>query len=281
MSDDQSNDNGNGNGILVLGATGSTGRRVARLLRDAGHPVRPASRSGEVRFDWADTGTWERALDSVSAMYLMAPDGTPVDPRFVARAVERGVRRIVLLSSGGIEAMGDQRLLDAEAAVRGCGAEWTILRPDWFAQNFDEGFYRDDIIAGELAIPLGGMRQAFVDAGDIAAVAAAALTEDGHAKRAYAVSGPRALSFAEALDTIGAAAGRTVRFRGSDAEFLAGAEAAGMPKEAAEGAVTAFTALRAQGDTEPTDTVRRVTGREPKDFAAYAAEAAASGAWRG
>ena len=72
----------------------------------------------------------------------MAPDGVPVEPSFVQLATDRGLRRIVLLSSQSIEAMGDARLLAAERTVRDSGADWTILRAAWFHQNFDEGFFR-------------------------------------------------------------------------------------------------------------------------------------------
>ncbi len=119
----------------------------------------------------------------------------------------------MLLSSDAVEAMGDERLLAAERVVRGSGVpSWTILRPQWFNQNFDEGFFQPAIMAGSLAVPVGDARQAFVDADDIAAVAAAALTGDGHAGRVYTVTGPRALSFAEAVAVIASAAGRAVRF---------------------------------------------------------------------
>jgi uncharacterized protein YbjT (DUF2867 family) len=98
--------------------------------------------------------------------------------------------------------MGDERLMAAERTVRRSGADWTILRPDWFNQNFDEGFFRPAVLAGELALPLGDARQVFVDADDIAAVAAAVLTEEGHAGRSYELSGPDALTFAEAIEII-------------------------------------------------------------------------------
>jgi uncharacterized protein YbjT (DUF2867 family) len=266
--------------ILVLGATGTTGRRVVGRLRDAGFAVRGASRKGEVRFDWSDPGSWEPAVAGTARMYLMAPHEQPVDPSFVRVAVEQGVRHIVLLSSRGIEAMGDERLLAAERTVRSSGADWTIVRPDWFDQNFDEGFFHPAVLAGELALPLGDLRQAFVDADDIAAVVAAALTEDGHAGQRYEVTGPRALSFAEAAEIIGRASGRTVRFRGTAEDYLAAQAALGAPAEQAQQEVDAFAGLRESGDARPTDVVRRVTGREPKDFERYAAEAAAGGAWR-
>jgi uncharacterized protein YbjT (DUF2867 family) len=267
--------------ILILGATGTTGRRLADRLRAAGVPVRAASRHGETHFDWSDTTSWEPAVAGVAGMYLMAPHEMPVEPSFVTCAVDQGVRRIVLLSSRGIEAMGDERLMAAERTVRESGAEWTIVRPDWFNQNFDEGFFQPAVLAGELAMPLGEHRQAFVDADDIAAVAAAALTEDGHAGRSYEVTGPRALSFPDALAIVGSASGRQVRYRGSADDYLAAQRVFGFPDEQTRQEIAAFSALREQGDAEPSTVVREVTGREPKDFEAYAAEAAAGGAWRG
>jgi uncharacterized protein YbjT (DUF2867 family) len=267
--------------ILVLGATGTTGRRLAQRLRDAGAEVRAASRQGQVRFDWADRETWEPALAGVARMYLMAPHEQPLDAAFVRLAVDRGVRRIVLLSSRGIEAMGDERLIAAERTVRESGAEWTIVRPDWFNQNFDEGFFQPAVLAGELALPLGDRRQAFVDADDIAAVAATALTEDGHVGRSYEVMGPRALSFPEALEIIGRAAGSAIRYRGTADAYRAAQAAFGFPADQTEQEIAAFAALRETGDAHPNGLVREVTGHEPKDFEAYAREAAARGAWSG
>ena len=242
--------------------------------------MRAASRSGEVRFDWSDPDTWEPALSGVDRIYLMAPDGTPVDEAFVRLAVERGARRIVLLSSRGIEEMGDERLLAAERVVRDSGADWTIIRADWFNQNFDEGFFRPAVLAGSLALPLGGTRQAFVDADDIAAVAARLLGEDGHEGRCYEVTGPQPLSFAEALAMISHASGRAVRFGGSEEDYLAQQRALGSPDEQTRQEISAYAALVASGDAVTTDAVRRITGRDPKPFADYAAEAAAGPAWR-
>ncbi|TQM81910.1 uncharacterized protein YbjT (DUF2867 family) [Saccharothrix saharensis] len=259
--------------ILVLGATGSTGRRVAARLTAAGHGVRRASRRGDVRFDWSDRGTWAGALDGVERVYLMAPHELPVDPDFVHDAVARGVRRLVLLSTRGVVEMGDERLLAAERLVRESGVGWTVLRPDWFDQNFDEGFFRPSVLAGELVLPLGGKKQAFVDADDIAAVAAAALTEDGHEGETYEVTGPESLSFPQALDVLARITGRRIAFRGTPDDYRAV-----MPVELAEAQIRAWDALR---DGEPTDVVARITGQEPKSFHDYALRAWEGGAWRG
>ncbi|MGW5051803.1 SDR family oxidoreductase [Actinokineospora sp. NPDC004072] len=261
------------NDILVLGATGSTGRRVVAELRARGVPVRPASRSGEPRFDWAEPGTWEPVLAGVSGMYLMAPHELPVDPAFVRQAVEQGVRRIVLLSSRGIEVMDDQRLITAERLVRDSGAEWTILRPDWFAQNFDEGVFRPAVDAGALAVPVGDTAFPFIDAADIAAVAATTLTDPGHGGHTYDLTGPTALTFAEAVAKISKAINRPITFDGTPEAYRAAMTPFGFTPAQLDQEITAFTALQSQGDGIPTDTVHRVTGRAPKDFDTYVSEA--------
>lgn len=259
--------------ILVLGPGGTIGRRVVARLRGMGSEVRGASRSAPVRFDWAAPETWRPAVEGATAMFVMAPDGVPVPPEFLAVAAGAGVRRTVLLSSRSIEAMGDDRLLAAERAVRDAGGEWTIVRADWFDQNFDEGFLRPAVDAGTVAIPVGGVRQTFVDAGDIAAVAATALTGDGHAGETYEVTGPEALSFGEACAMVGAAAGREVRFDGTAEAYRAAMASFGVPAAQIDRDVAAFTALAAGGDSVPQDTVERLTGHPAKHFTDYAADA--------
>ncbi|MFF9686105.1 SDR family oxidoreductase [Streptomyces sp. NPDC014623] len=265
--------------VLVLGAHGSTGRQVLTRLRDAGRPVRPASRGTDIPFDWNDDTTWEPALAGTERVYLMLPHELPLRPDFVPRALAAGVRRLVLLSSRAVEEMGDDRLLEAERMVRDSEAEWTVVRADWFNQNFDEGVFRRAVLDGTLAIPLGECRQTFVDTDDIAAVAVAALTEEGHAGGTYEVTGPEALSFADALAVIGRATGLPQAFHGDEDTYRTRQLAEGRPADAVEHEIGAYTSLAALGDARPSDTVRRVTGRHPKTFATYVREAAASGAW--
>ena len=269
-----------GQQILVLGATGRTGRRVVDVLRRTGHRVRAASRNGPVRFDWSVPDTWRAAVTGAEGMYLMAPDGVAVDPALVQLAVDAGVRRIALLSSGAIEEMGDDRLLAAEQIVREAGVRWTILRPSWFDQNFDEGFFEPAVLAGRVVIPVGDVRQTFVDAGDIAAVAATVLTVPGHEERTYEVRGPQALSFGEVIAIISRVSGRSVCYAGTEQEFVQAQMDAGNSGEAAIGAAAAFAALRARGDDEPNNVVFSVTGREATTFDDYTTRAAACGAWK-
>jgi uncharacterized protein YbjT (DUF2867 family) len=116
-------------------------------------------------------------LTDVAAIYVMAPDGVPVEEAFIRQAIAPSVERLVLLSTMHPEAIGDDRLLAAEGLVRDSGAAWTVVRAHWFNQYFDEGIFRPAILAGGLVVLLADQRQAFVDAGDIAAVAVEALLD--------------------------------------------------------------------------------------------------------
>ncbi|OKJ58711.1 NAD(P)H-binding protein [Streptomyces sp. CB02115] len=271
-------------GILVLGSTGKTGRRVVARLRATGTTtVRPASRSGEVRFDWTLPDTWEPALAGAGALYLVAPDDPSPVKEFVTRAEASGVRRFVVLSGHGIEHAGEgfgRGMAVAEDAVRETGAEWTLLRPNNFFQNFDEDLWRDPLRAGRLALPIGDVPEPFVDADDVAAVAVAVLTEDGHAGRTYELSGPRALTFAGAAETIARAAGRPVRYEELTSEaYRAELLAQGWPEAAADSLGAMFALHRAGHSAEVTDGVRRVLGREAADLEPWARRIAATGVW--
>ncbi|WP_440106692.1 NAD(P)H-binding protein [Streptosporangium sp. H16] len=267
--------------ILILGATGKTGRRLVRRLRAEGERVRPASRSSEVRFDWSEPATWENALRGAEAVYLVAPDDPAPVHDFVKRAAD--VRRFVVLSGRGMDLVGEdfgQGMAAAERAVRDSGAEWTILRPNNFNQNFDEDLWHAPLRAGRLALPIGDVPEPFVDVDDVAAVAAAVLTGDGHAGRTYDLSGPRGLTFGAAVEVIARAAGRSIEYVELTPEaYRAELLAQGYP-EAAVSALNALFALHRAGHTaEPADGVQRVLGRPPVAFEDYATRIAATGAW--
>ncbi|GAA0954536.1 NAD(P)H-binding protein [Nonomuraea longicatena] len=258
--------------ILILAATGKTGRSLVRILQDAGKPVRPASRSSEVRFDWSDPGTWDAAVRGARAVYLVAPPETGLAPEFVKRA--SGVERFVVLSGRGadrVDADFARSMLEAEDAVQKSGAEWTILRPNNFSQNFSEDIWSEPVLSGRLAVPYAAIREPFIDVEDIAAVAAAALTGDGHAGRIYELSGPRALSFAEAAEIIARVSGRPVRYEEvSPAAYRAERLAEGWDAPDVDGVVSMYEAMNAGHVAEATEAVRQVLGRDPISFEEYA-----------
>jgi uncharacterized protein YbjT (DUF2867 family) len=273
--------------ILVLGATGKTGIRIDQRLRSAGHGVRSASRtSGDVRVDLGEPSTWQQALGGITAAYLLEPEPQATDegqrriPRFVDAAAAAGVQRLVLLSAPGVEGNRTHPLWQAEEAVKSSGVEWTIVRPTWFAQNFSEAFWLPGIRAGSLALPTGDGATAFIDAEDIADVAAAALTDDGHNGETYVLTGPRAISFGEAVDLIGEATGRTIRHVDvSPEEFTRAQIASGVPADSARHLTAVYISIRDGEAAALEDGVQRALGRQPRAFEDYVSAAAATGAW--
>lgn len=266
---------------LVLGGTGTTGRRVATRLRERGHPSRTGSRSSEPPFDWDDQATWAPALQDVGSVYLAYPSDIG-DPRaapairsFAELAVMSGVRRLVLLS-----ARGEDAALPAEQAVQEAGADWTIVRGSWFFQNFSEGILLEPVRTGEVAFLAGNTPQPFIDADDLADVAVAALTEDGHAGQIYELTSSRLLTFAAAVGEIAKATGREIRYVPVSAEQYASILAQyGFPPEVAAFLTGLFAELLDGRNSHLTDGVGRSLGREPRDFADYARDAAATGVW--
>lgn len=265
---------------LVLGARGKTGRRVVARLHDLRLAVRAASRSAPTRFDWDAPGTWGPALERAGAVYLVPPtehlDASPVED-FVSQAVKAGVRRLVLLSGRGADHAGEPPV---ERAVRESGIPWTILRPSWFAQNFSEDRFLGPIQAGELALPTGEGREAFVDTDDVADVAVAALTRDGHAGEVYELSGPEPLSFRAAVSLIAEATGRRIGYRHVNAVEYAAAQAAlGTPAEMAALLAGLLEGIGHGSGDYVSDGVHRALGRTPRAFGDYVKATAAAGGW--
>ena len=267
--------------VLVLGGTGKTGRRIAARLTDAGWPVRIGSRTGEPRFDWEDPTTWAPALHGTGAAYLayypdVADPGAADTLRaFAEQAVRTGTRRLVLLSARGVDAT-----LPAERAVAVDGAEWTVIRASWFFQNFSEGILRDGVLGGEIVFPAGDVQEPFIDVDDIAEVAVAALTGDGPAGRILDLTGPRPLTFADAAAEIARASGREVRYVPVSAkEYGAMLGGHGLPDDLVAFLTELFGTLLDGRNAHVTDGVRRALGREPRDIADFAREAAADGTW--
>ena len=267
--------------ILIIGGTGKTGRRVAEKLAARGLATRIASRSGKVRFDWDDSTTWGAALEDVSGAYVtFYPDlAVPEAPRaiqeFARLAADSGVRRLVLLSGRGeVEAQRCERIvLDTDPA-------WTVVRASWFNQNFSEGFFVDMLREGVVALPAGDVREPFIDAEDIAEVAVAALTEAGPEGQIYEVTGPRLMTFAEAVEEIGRASGRELRYHQIPADdFVRGMCEQGVPEPVVALTRYLFETVLDGRNAATTDGVQRALGRPPRDFADYARKAAAAGAW--
>jgi len=268
------------NPILVIGATGKTGARVAAKLEAKGLTVRRGSRSSAIPFDWEAPETWAPALRGVRAAYvtyfpdLAFPGAVEKLESLVETAKDAGVEHLVLLSG-----RGEHHARLGEEVVRNSGIDFTLVRAAWFAQNFSEGYLRDPILAGVLPMPGGDIAEPIIDIEDIADVAVAALTEAGHRGKLYEVTGPRLMTFAEMAEALGQAVGRPIQHIPiSFDDFHANVAAAG-----GDFVANVFTAIARETldgrNAHTTDGVMQALGRPPRDFAEYAADAAKAGAW--
>ncbi len=267
--------------ILIVGGNGKTGRRVDAILQARGLTTRPVSRSTDPSFDWTKPDSWADAIKHVSSAYVtFQPDlavsgAVEAIANFGELARETGLERVVLLSGRGEE--GAQR---AEEALKASGVTWTIVRASWFSQNFSENFLLDGVLAGEIALPAGDVREPFIDVDDIADVVVAALTEDGHANRLYEVTGPRALTFAEAVEDIAQTLGRPIRYiRITPEDFVRGMQQSGVPADLADLLHELFTTILDGRNSGVTHGVEQALGRPPGDFSDYVRKTAASGIW--
>ncbi|GGR96861.1 NmrA family transcriptional regulator [Streptomyces aureoverticillatus] len=273
--------------VVVTGATGRVGSRVAEAARAAGHEVRAASRSGAVRFDWYDPSTWADALRGADAAFLAyqpdvgAPGAAEAVGAFTRQAVELGVRHLVLLSARGEDQAHPTEAALAEAAG---AARWTVVRASWFAQNFSEGPLADAMReSGELVFPGGEVLEPFIDARDIADVVLAVLAGgERYAGRMLEVSGGRLLSFRDAVAEISGVAGREFGYVPVAArEYGAALTEFGVPGAEVEFLIELFETNLDGRNAHVSDGVRDVLGRAPRDFTDFVREAVASGTWKG
>lgn len=266
--------------ILVVGATGKTGSRVTAKLEERGLGVRRGSRSSEVPFDWEKPATWAPSLSGVDKAYvtyfpdLAFPGAVEKLQGFTRVAAASGLKHIVLLSG-----RGEHHAHLGEEVVRASGIPFTLVRAAWFAQNFSEGYLRDPILAGLLPMPGGDIAEPIIDIDDIADVAVAALTQDGHQGELYEVTGPRLMTLAATADVLATATGRPIRHIPITFEvFHANVAQAGGTFVA-----DVFTAIARETldgrNAHITDGVERALGRKPRDFTEFATTAASSGVW--
>ena len=271
--------------VLVLGATGKTGWRVAGLLSEQGVSVRTAARGGaDIRFDWNNPATFEGALQGVTGVYLVSPvmrvDFAGVVSDFLDQAEHAGVQNVTYLSAYGMEhAPAEVALRAVELDLESRGSfTHSILRPAWFMQNFSETFLKP--VNDEIVVPSGTGAEAFVNAEDIASVAAATLAEpERHAGRAYAPTGPESLTLDEAARIISAVAGRTIVYRDTDRdEWVDAMVRSGVPAEYGEVLRTLTETIESGRGSQPNGDVLAATGAAPVSFADFAAKTAP--AWK-
>jgi uncharacterized protein YbjT (DUF2867 family) len=266
--------------FLVLGGTGKVGRRLTQALDSDGHVPLAASRHGAVRFDWNEPDGWADALAGMDGVFIVGP-GSATDwssqlSSLLGAAEAAGADRAVLLSARGVEFLPDGAVARAEQALRDGPLPWTILRPSHFAQNFTEAMFAP--VNGVIQAPVGDGREPFIDAADIADVAAAVLGRGGYEGATVELSGPEAVSFPEAAAILSAASGEPVRFIDeTDDAHVARLRTAGTPEGYIRWRMAMLGGIRSGADAYLSDGVQRVLGRDPASLREWAQREVAHG----
>ena len=274
--------------ILVTGSTGTNGRELLRGLVKRDVPVRAMLRTVDaaeglpkgvepIAGDFNDAASLEKALSGVERAFLLTPSTERAEEqqkRFVEIAARVGVRHVVKLSQFAASTDSPVRFLRYHAAVeealRSSGMAWTFLRPNLFMQGLLQftGMIRDK---GFFAAPIGDARVSVVDVRDNAAVAAAALTGDGHEGRTYTLTGSEASTHGEMAARLSQAAGREIGFvDATEDQFREAMGQAGMPAWQIEGLIEDY-AHYARGEAAMIcDGLKEATGSAPRNFDAFA-----------
>ncbi len=274
------------NKILVVGATGRVGSQVVDELAQRDVAVKAATRSPEtyahasalvepVAFDYDDPSTFGAALAGVDRLFLIA---LPIDPiarermkPFVERAISAEIKQVVFLSAMGVDADDSIPLRQVELMLAASPVDTTILRPNWFMDNFSHGFIQPSIVGQQLiALPVGDAKTSLIAAADIAAVAALALTEPGHAGKAYTLTGPEALTYADSAEILTRALGTPIQYVSISQDDLRQAMLGMGMSEAQTGMFGGMLEAVAAGYAATVDpTLGQLLGRDPITLDAF------------
>jgi uncharacterized protein YbjT (DUF2867 family) len=274
-----------GSDVLVIGGTGTVGREVVKLLRERGVAVRATTRDvegaprlGGVR--WVRVTQPDDAdpviLAGVAGLFLMAPSGYSdqyalLSP-WIRAASQANVARIVLMTAQEVNDAEQSPFRRAELELIESRIPHTIVRPNWFMQNF-HSYWGDQIRrSGTIELPAGDGKIAFIDARDIAAVAVAQLLAKKITYGTFVLTGPQALDHTQAARILSSATGRQIHYLNTDPEEFGKTMSAanGMPEDYVRSVLDMFTAVRAGAAAGVTTHVERLTGRPARSLADYA-----------
>ncbi|MBN2134790.1 MAG: SDR family oxidoreductase [Acidobacteria bacterium] len=267
--------------ILVIGASGTSGSAVLNSLVKKGFKVKAASRNPEkltktadvtpVRFEFGKS--YSEVLKNTDGVFLMSPPLDPEAPQklnpFIDEAKSAGIKHIIFLSAMGADASEETPLRKVERHLMNSGINYTILRPNFFMENFSTGFLAEMVKHGAIYVAAGDGKSSFITVKDIAEVAAAAFEQKLYGKELN-LTGPEALDYHETVKSIGSAVNKDIAYNPIPEEaMLQGAIDNGMPEGAAKYLGALYHAVREGWTASINDNIEKVTGKKPtyfKDF---------------
>ncbi|MGN6153453.1 MAG: SDR family oxidoreductase [Lysobacteraceae bacterium] len=275
--------------ILVMGASGTVGSELVRLLEARGQRVvrttsRAAAHPDAVRLDLTSGQGLAAAFDGVERAFLLSPPGfvrqDDVLKPLIDEAARRGLKKTVLMSAMGANADESGGLRQAELHLERSGLAWNVIRPNWFMQNFNTFWIRGILDEGRILLPVGQAKGSFIDARDIAAVVAELLLRQDFDGRDFDLTGPRALDHDEVAAILARETGKPIGYEDIAPDAMrARLHAAGLPHDYAEFLLTILGYFKAGYAERTTDAVAEITGRAPRGIEQYARDYRA--AWLG
>ena len=263
---------------LVVGANGTVGSELSRLLAARGHRVlragRKRTRADDVQLDLVTGAGVDHALDGVDRAFLLAPPGHVNQDELLVPLIDaaRGKRlkKVVLMTAMGADASDDLPLRKAELALIGSGVTWNVIRPNWFMQNFQTFWLHGIQTQNKILLPVGAAKGSFIDARDIAATAAQLLSHGDFDQQAFDLTGPRALDHDEVAAILSRVAGRAITFEDITPDAMrAGLLQGDVPAPYADFMVTILGYFKAGYAQRTTDAVQRITGHAPRSIEQY------------
>lgn len=266
--------------ILVVGASGTVGSELSRLLVVQGKTVvkatsRKPKTKDQVQVDLVSQAGLKAAFSNVDRAFFMSPPGHANQEELLAPLIDEaqahGLQKVVLMTAMGANADENAPLRKAERRLEASGLAFNIIRPNWFMQNFNTYWLQGIQTAGQIFLPVGAGKGSFIDARDIATVAASLLTTDTFANRDFDLTGPRALDHAEVAAIMTQVVGKTIGFTDITSEAMRQRLlGAGMPKDYAEFLVLILSYFKAGYAERTTDAVQQITGQAPRTLDQYA-----------
>ena len=272
--------------ILVVGASGTVGSELSRLLKAQGQTVlratsRAAREADQVQLDLVSQAGLEAAFTGMDLAFLLAPPGHANQEALLAPMIDAaraaGLKKVVLMTAMGANADENSPMRKAERRLEAAGLACNIIRPNWFMQNFNTFWIQGIRTAGQIFLPVGSAKGSFIDARDIAAVAARLLTTDDRQGQDFDLTGPRALDHSEVAAILSRTTGQAIGYTDITPEaMLQGLLGAGLPKDYAEFLVMILGYFKAGYAERTTDAVQQITGQAPRSFEQYAQDYRAS-----
>ena len=268
--------------ILVIGGTGKTGRKVVEGLKQQNQNVRIGSRNNNPAFEWNDPSTWPNALAGMDKVYIVyypdlaVPGALEAIKGLTEEAKKAGVRKAVLLSG-----KGEKEAERCEQVLANSGLDYTLVRASWFNQNFSESFFLDPILASHVALPMPHAKIPFVDTGDIAEVVVKVLLDEAHNGKTYEITGPRAMTFEEAVKEIATGTEKKIKYQAVSLEaYNSMMKAAGVPSDYIWLFDYLFREVLGNEQNQVvTSDVEKVLGRKATDFTDYVQKTVKTGVW--